>query len=106
MIARVWTAGAEPAGARRYVDYFNFEVRPELSAIEGYRGATVLLRDRPADVEIVVITWWASLDAVRAFAGGTLDSAVVHDRAAALLSGYDRQVRHYQVATDARRQDS
>ena len=101
MIARVWSARATRAGAPQYVDYFTTHVLPELGAIAGYRGANVLTRGDDS-VEIVVITWWASLDAVRAFAGDTLDTAVVHGAAAALLTSFDREVKHYAVAGDQR----
>jgi heme-degrading monooxygenase HmoA len=97
MIARMWSARAPRAGAPRYVDYFRTHVLPELAAIAGYEGARVLTRDRDGDAEVVVITWWTSLDAVRAFAGDALDTAVVHSAAAALLTDYDRHVAHYTI---------
>jgi heme-degrading monooxygenase HmoA len=103
MIARTWSARATAAGASRYVDYFRAHVLPELAAIAGYKGANVLTRERSGDVEIVVITRWASMDAVRAFAGDAVDTAVVHDRAAALLTAYDPHVTHHTVVvTDER----
>jgi len=102
MIARVWSARATRAGAPQYVDYFTTRVLPELGAIAGYQGAKVLTRGDD-EVEIVVITWWASLDALRAFAGESVDTAVVHHAAAALLTSFDRDVRHFAVAVDEQR---
>jgi hypothetical protein len=49
-------------------------------------------------VEIVVLTFLRSLDAVRGFAGDDLGRAVVAEEAAALLTRFDREVRHYEVA--------
>ena len=40
-------------------------------------SAVVLERPHGGITEVTVITWWASLDAVRAFAGERLDTAVV-----------------------------
>ncbi|HTK29969.1 MAG TPA: antibiotic biosynthesis monooxygenase [Vicinamibacterales bacterium] len=97
-MARIWAARATADGAARYVDYFNRRVVPELREVAGYQGARVLLRPVAAGTEIVVATTWSSLDAVRAFAGATLDQAVVHDEAAALLSDFDRHVTHYEIA--------
>jgi heme-degrading monooxygenase HmoA len=106
MIARVWSARATRAGAPRYVEYFTAHVLPELAAIPGYEGASVLTRDiagagAPAAdtvaVEVLVVTRWASLDAIRAFAGESIDRAVVHSEAAALLTDYDGHVTHYSV---------
>jgi hypothetical protein len=49
-------------------------------------------------VEIVVTTYWQSLAAIDAFAGPDREFAVVAAEAAALLTDYDRRVRHYEVA--------
>lgn len=51
----------------------------------------------PDTVEILVITWWRSLDAIRGFAGTDLEDAVVAEEAASLLTRFDRRVRHYQL---------
>lgn len=59
----------------------------------------MLLEREVADVvEIVVVTFWRSLDAIRTFSGPDLERAVVADEAAALLAQFDRRVKHYEVA--------
>jgi heme-degrading monooxygenase HmoA len=59
----------------------------------------MLLERAVADaVEVVVITFWQSLDSIRGFAGHDLEGAVVAEEAAALLTQFDRRVRHYEVA--------
>jgi len=97
MIERVWLARTTRDGAIKYADHFRRTVLPELSAIAGYRGARLLERELNGGIEIVVVTRWQTLDAIRAFAGDELDRAVVHDEAAALFSDYDRKVRHFGV---------
>ena len=52
----------------------------------------------PGAIEVVVITFWESVDAIRGFAGADLERAVVADEAAALLTQFDRRVRHYELA--------
>lgn len=98
-IARIWNARASAASVPRYVEYFHDHIVPELRAVPGYEGATVLVRPA-ADAEITVITRWASLDAIKAFAGETIDAAVVHPAAAALLTDYDRRVEHCDIALE------
>jgi hypothetical protein len=49
-------------------------------------------------VEIVVVTWWASLDAIRAFAGADVERAVVDPEVRPLLSAWDDRVTHYEIA--------
>ncbi|HEY2908229.1 MAG TPA: hypothetical protein VGJ29_20155 [Vicinamibacterales bacterium] len=103
MIARMWSARATAAGLSCYVDYFRAHVLPELTAIAGYKGASVLTRERPGDVEVTVITRWTSMDAIRAFAGDAVGTAVVHEGAAAHLIDYDKHVTHHTVVvTDER----
>ena len=97
MIARIWSARATPARAPAYADHLRSHVLPMLRAVDGYAGAMLLQRDASAAVEIVVITWWRSLEAIRAFAGTDIDAAVVADEAASLLTRFDRRARHYTV---------
>ena len=97
MIERVWSARTTRDGARLYAEHFRDVVLPELAAIAGYRGARLMEREQNGAIEVVVVTRWNSMDAIRAFAGEEMDSAVVHDEAAALMTDYDRKVRHYGV---------
>jgi hypothetical protein len=66
--------------------------------MDGYGGAMLLERALPGAVEILVLTFWRSADSIRGFAGADVESAVVAEEAAALLTHFDRRVRHYEVA--------
>lgn len=96
-IERVWSAKATRDGAAAYAAYFQRVVLPELAAVAGYRGARLLQREIEGTMEIVVVTDWESLDVIRGFAGDDIDQAVVHDEAAALLTDYERTVRHFEI---------
>ena len=102
MIARFWKARATPERAREYAAYLQATVVPELTAIHGYRGVTLLERERAGVVEVTVITWWESLQTIRAFAGEAVETAVVHDSAARMLLDFDREVSHHEVIVDSR----
>jgi heme-degrading monooxygenase HmoA len=97
MIARVWSAQTTAAHAPAYADHLRSRVLPTLAGVPGYAGAMLLERPASGGVEVVVLTFWESLDAVRGFAGADLEGAVVADDAAALLTQFDRRVRHYEV---------
>jgi len=101
MIARLWSARSTPQLSTAYIEYFTQNVLPELQAIHGYVSAQVLTTTNAHEVEILVQTVWQSLDAITAFAGPDREAAVVHPAAAALLTTYDRRVRHFELALSA-----
>lgn len=98
MIARLWSARTTPALSDSYLQHFAEAVRPELGRVTGFLGATVSTRPAPGSVDILVTTYWASFDAIDAFAGSDREASVVAPEAAALLTAYDKRVRHYEVA--------
>jgi heme-degrading monooxygenase HmoA len=101
MIARIWAARSTPERAPTYAEHLKNQVLPTLKTIDGYGGAMLLERAAGGAVEIVVITFWESLDAIRYFAGIDCEQAVVADEAAALLTEFDRRVKHYDVAVSS-----
>ena len=101
MILRRWTARATAEGARQYEAHFRAAVLPELAGVDGHHGAYLL--QRAADdggVEIIVMTLWASMDAIRGFAGEAADQAVVEPRAREVLDKFDETVSHHEVVVD------
>jgi len=97
-ILRRWSARATGAQLPKYLDHFSKSVVPDLRRVPGYLGATVSLRRSEDEVEVVVETTWHSLESIRAFAGPDLEAAVVAPEAAALLTSFDRRVRHSEIA--------
>ena len=65
--------------------------------IPGYHGIDLLRRDSGDTVEFVTIMWFDSLEAVREFAGGDYELAVVPPRARTLLQRFDQRSAHYEV---------
>lgn len=98
MIARLWSAHTTPALAESYLTHFEQAVHPQLGKRTGFLGAAVCTRPAPGAVEILVSTYWDSFTAIDAFAGTDRESAVVAPEAAALLTDYEKRVRHYEVA--------
>ena len=105
MIARVWRGSTTVANAKAYGRHFTERVRPELGRIAGHRGSLLLRReeDAAATTEFLVVTFWDSMRAVKAFAGPEPDRAVVEPAARAVLADFDESVRHYHVVADDRR---
>jgi heme-degrading monooxygenase HmoA len=98
MIVRVWGARASAADVPAYRAHLEGKVLPVLQELDGYKGAKLLTRADGREVELVVVTWWASLDAVRAFAGADVEHAVVDPEVRPLLSAWDDRVKHYEIA--------
>jgi uncharacterized protein YciI/heme-degrading monooxygenase HmoA len=97
-VLRRWFAHTTEAQLPKYLEHFSKSVLSELHRVPGYLGATVSHRRLESQIEIVVETTWRSLDSIRNFAGPDLESAVVADQAAALLTNFDRRVQHYEIA--------
>jgi uncharacterized protein YciI len=96
-ILRRWSAHSTKALLPKYLEHFSNHVLPGLRRVPGYLGANVFTRHLDSDVEIVVETTWRSLESIRDFAGPDLEAAVVADQAAAVLTSFDRRVRHFEI---------
>ena len=101
-ILRYWSARATEAQLPKYLDHFSKNVLPELRGFDGFLGVTISIRQSAKQAEIFVETRWRSFESIRAFAGADLEAAVVASEAAALLTDFDRRVRHTEVMLDAR----
>jgi uncharacterized protein YciI len=101
-ILRRWSARTSEALLPKYLDYFSKNVLPELRRVNGYLAAAVSTHRTASHAGILVETSWRSLDSIRAFAGPDLEAAVVHPEAAALLTDFDRRVRHSELAVSDR----
>lgn len=97
MIARVWEGLVPAAKEAPYQQFLAQEVLPEIRATAGNRGAMVLRRAEGDRVRFLVLSYWASLDAIRAFAGDDVERA--HYRPAALEFLIDPApfATHYEV---------
>ncbi len=98
MIARLWSARTTPQNWLAYERHFTENVIPELRAVDGYVASNLLKRAAGADIDITVITFWRSLEAIDAFARPDREAAVVAPPAAALLTSFDHRVRHFELA--------
>ena len=98
MIARLWRGTCAPADADAYEHHLRRATLPALREIAGYEGGYVLRREAGDGVDFLVLTLWASLDPIRAFAGDDYELAVVPPEAERLLARFDERAVHYDVA--------
>jgi heme-degrading monooxygenase HmoA len=97
MISRVWHGWTRRENADSYERMLRTTILPGIHRVAGYQGADLLRRDDGDEVEFVTITHFASMDAVRAFAGADYEIAVIHPEAEDLLTRYDARSAHYQT---------
>jgi heme-degrading monooxygenase HmoA/uncharacterized protein YciI len=97
LILRMWRARSTVDKSGEYVRHATKKVFPTLRAIEGYRGAYLLRRTVDSAIELVVLTLWESMEAVRKFAGKEPEKAVVEPEARAVLTGFDDTVTHFEI---------
>ncbi len=97
MIARVWRGWTTPGNADGYETHFRTTVLPHLETVPGHGGAQLLRREADGEIEFVVTTLFASIEAIRVFAGDAHDRAVVAPEAQQMLTRFEQRVTHYDV---------
>jgi heme-degrading monooxygenase HmoA len=99
MISRIWHGWTTPADADAYEQLLRSEIFDGIAArhMPGFLGIDLLRRPAGATVEFVTIMWFASLEAVQAFAGIDYEVAVVPPAARQLLQRFDARSAHYEV---------
>jgi len=100
MIARHWRGWTLLQDADAYERLLKETVLPGLKTIKGYRGGYVFRKDGTQEVEFVVVNLFASLEAVRRFAGENYSVAVFEPEAQRLLCKAEPQATHYEVRAD------
>jgi len=99
VITRLWRGWTRAADADAYERFLLDELFPSMRAIDGFLGADVLRRRDGDEEAFVTLTRFASLDAIRAFAGDDYERPVLEPRALELLSRYDEVAQHFETSS-------
>jgi len=97
MISRHWRGLAKAEQADSYVEHLQADTFPAIRKMPGFVSASILRRSVADGVEFLIVTNWASLEAIRAFAGDQVETAVVPAVVQGMMLDYDRSVRHWEV---------
>ena len=97
MIARIWRGETPADRADDYLAYLRQTGLSDYVATPGNQGVRVLRRLRGDHTEFVLNSYWDSLEAIRAFAGPDIDTAVYYPEDDAFLLGHEPQVDHFDV---------
>ena len=99
MIARIWSGAVRSDDGDAYAAYIAETGLAGYRATPGNLGAWLLRRDVGDRTEFVTFTLWESLDAIRAFAGDDVETAVYYPEDDRYLIERDERVKHYDVTT-------
>jgi heme-degrading monooxygenase HmoA len=102
VIARIWRGWVRTEDSAAYVDYIERTGMAEYRRTPGNRGAWMLARDLDdGRTEIVTLSFWASRDAIRGFAGDEIERAVFYPEDDRYLVDRETTVTHYEVVAGA-----
>jgi heme-degrading monooxygenase HmoA len=93
----MWTGSVRRADADAYADYIRDTGLTEYGATPGNLGAWMLRRDDGELTEFITLSFWESLEAIRAFAGDDVEAAVYYPDDDRYLVERGPRVRHYVV---------
>ena len=98
MVARVWHGYCS---TREHADAYEAMLKPELlpgvSTKKGYRGSHLMRRQAGAEIEVLTILFFDSLDDIKALTGPDYETAVIPAERKQHLSRYDARAVHYDV---------
>jgi hypothetical protein len=101
-ILRRWSARIRSSDEQAYAGYIARTGLDEYRATPGNLGCQMLMRSLgDGSTEVTTLSWWSSMESIRAFAGEEVDRAVYYpedDRF--LLEKPDRVEHHRIVASD------
>jgi len=100
VIARTWRGWTRREDADEYVAYIEETGMRAYRGTPGNRGAWMLRRDEGDRTEFVTLSYWDSLDAVRAFAGDDVERAVFYPEDDRFLVERETRVLHYEIVSE------
>ena len=96
VVAREWKGRVAPARADEYYQYLLGGVT-KIRSIPGSLGVEVMRRNEAGAVEYVVISYWESREAIKAYAGQDIDKPHHLPKDRELLLELPTRVLHYDV---------
>ena len=100
MIARVWFGRTKAEDHDAYLAYLEESGVAALKETAGNRGVMVLRRRDGEEAEFGVISFWDSIDDVKAFAGEDVDVARYFPEDERYLLELTPRLKHFEVARE------
>jgi heme-degrading monooxygenase HmoA len=99
VIARMWHGVTAAERADEYLDYLNETGVPDYRETEGNRGVYVLRRIEGDKAHFLTVSFWGSIEEVKAFAGPDPEKARYYPEDEEFLLEFEPRVKHYDVVT-------
>ncbi len=97
MIARVWRGRTSLAKADGYEAFLKRTAYPDYGDVKGNRGWILQRRELPDSVEFMFVSFWDSMDALRAYTAGDPDTPKYYPEDRAALLELPRTVEHFDI---------
>jgi heme-degrading monooxygenase HmoA len=97
MIVRLWHGRVPTSKAAAYRSFTNDRAIPDYRSVPGNISVHVLERQEGEVTHFITLTFWDSLESIRAFAGDDLEKAKYYPEDADFLLEYEPRVVHYEV---------
>ena len=97
MIAREWKARCPNKHKDGFVSYLYDTGIKDASETIGFKAAQIFVRDIDNNIEITLITYWDSLQSIKAFSGDDIAVAKLYPEDEKYELDPDGFVLHYQV---------
>ncbi len=97
MIARMWHGTVPASKAQAYREFLNRRAIPDYQSTPGNLAVYVLERHEGEITHFMTLTFWESLDAIRAFAGDDVERAKYYPEDDDFLLAFEPAVVHYAV---------
>lgn len=98
MIIRWWRAVAGSKDVLdQYAEHLGRTTFVEMAELPGHLGATLAVKVRGTDNELVVASFWSDLESSAHFEGQAFDDAVVKPSTQKLLQSFDLKVEYFET---------
>ncbi len=97
MIVRMWHGRVPTEKAKAYRDFLNARAIPDYQSTPGNLAVYILERPEGEVTHFITMTFWESLDAIRAFAGEDVEAAKYYPEDQDFLLEFEPTVVHYEV---------
>jgi heme-degrading monooxygenase HmoA len=97
MISRMWHGRVSTSRAKAYREFLNARAIPDYQSVEGNISVHILERNEGEITHFITLTFWESINSIKAFAGEDVERAKYYPEDKDYLLEFEPTVVHYEV---------